>query len=353
MFAYTVASKLLTYPTQLASLSGRDLLFPALLDFAVTGVIIWAVAYMCSRTKKTFFGMVADTFGGVFSRIVACLFALFFLFCALFPILEQKQYVHAIFYDTVPSLIVFLPFFAFSVYAACKDFLNIGRCADICFPIFAIAIFCILIMSFGEVRLDNLLPVLKTGAGGIFKGARYSLFRFTEPAYMLFFVGRFDYKKGDAAKITLSYAAAGALTIITLAAFYGIYSGLAVDTQFAISKLSLYFPAINVVGRVDLVALYALEIVQLFALALNIQLAVYCIKTCIYMRDFKKEGKYFAPVCSLSVNAVLFVLVILLNHSFTDVAQAFAKWGWIPALAFAFVVPVICWALKKGGGYER
>ena len=42
MLMYTAVSKLILYPTVLSYESGRDLLFSALLDFAVQGVIIWA-----------------------------------------------------------------------------------------------------------------------------------------------------------------------------------------------------------------------------------------------------------------------------------------------------------------------
>ncbi|MDE6001062.1 MAG: hypothetical protein K2G96_01880, partial [Clostridia bacterium] len=111
MLAYTAASRLLLYPTNLSMLCGRDLLFPALIDFGVQAVIVWAIAYLCSRTDKTFFGLIEGTLGNITARIVYGLFALFFIVCTIIPLFEQKLYVHAIFYDTVPSLLVFLPFF--------------------------------------------------------------------------------------------------------------------------------------------------------------------------------------------------------------------------------------------------
>ena len=62
------------------------------------------------------------TLGKVVARIIYGLFALFFIVATVIPLFEQKVYVQAIFYDTIPSLLIFLPFFAFSVYAACKGF---------------------------------------------------------------------------------------------------------------------------------------------------------------------------------------------------------------------------------------
>ena len=132
MLAYTAAAKLLLYPTILSQLCGRDLLFPAALSFLTEGIVIWSVAYLCSRTDKTFYGLLQNTLGTVVARIIYGLFALFFLMSALVPVFEQKQYVHNIFYDTVPSIGIFLPFFVFAAYAASKKLINIGRCADVC-----------------------------------------------------------------------------------------------------------------------------------------------------------------------------------------------------------------------------
>lgn len=161
MIAYTAATKLLMYPTILSQLCGRDLLFPAALSFLIGGIVVWAVAYLCSRTDKTFFELLQGTIGNIGARIVYGFFALFFLLAVLVPIFEQKQYVHNIFYDTVPSIGIFLPFFAFAVYAASKKLTNIGRCADICLPIFLVCMAVLFAMAFSEVQWDDFLPVLK------------------------------------------------------------------------------------------------------------------------------------------------------------------------------------------------
>ena len=347
MFMYTFATKVLTYPSALAATAGRDLIFSALIDFAISGVVIWSLAYMCSRTQMTFFEMLKATFGRVGMIITGVLFALFFTFSAFFPLFEQERYVHAIFYDTIPSYLTCLPFFAFAVYAACKGFTNIGRCADLCLPVFVLSVVFIFTMCVSEINFEHMLPILKTPASGIFAGALKNAFRFTEPAFMLFFVGRFKYKKGDAAKITLSYAGGALLVILTLFAFYGIYSDIAPDTPFAISKLSLFFSAINIVGRVDLIALYALEIVQLFALVLNIQLAVYCIKTCIYPDDSVYDRSDIMPFIAFCVNAALLAAVLLCDSLFSSVTAFYSDWGWIILVIFAVIAPLLCWALKK------
>ena len=338
MLVYTAVSKFVIYPTYLSYYTGRDLLFSALLNFAVQGVIVWSVSYLCSRTDKTFFVLLKDTFGTVVARIFYGLFALFFILSAIVPLFEQKVYVHDIFYDMLPSLLVFLPVFFFLVYASSKPFENIGRCADICLPLFLISMLLILVMSLPEVKFDNFLPVL-TQPKKVFSSSFANIFRFLEPAYLLMFVGHFKYKKGDAAKITLSYVGGAVFVLIVLAAFYGIYGGVAPTRQLAISKISLFFPAIDLVGRIDLFALYVLEIAMLFALVLNIQLAVHCISEC--------TGYKNRTVLSLAVNASLLIILIFCNNKFNAINVLFSEWMWIVYLLFANIFPLACWFLRK------
>ncbi len=338
MLIYTAVSKFILYPTQLSFTSGRDLLFSALVNFVLQGVIIWAVSFLCSRTDKTFFELLQGTFGNIVARIVYGFFALFFMVCAVIPLFEQKVYVHAIFYDMLPSLLVFVPIFFFTIYVSAKGFENIGRCADICLPLFLISMLLILVMSLHEVKWDNFLPMF-TQPKKVFEGSLANAFRFAEPAFLLMFMGHFKYKKGDAAKITLSYIGGAVFVMMVLAAFYGIYGDIAQSRQFAISKISLFFPAIDMLGRIDLLALYVLEITMLFALAINIQLAVHCIEEC--------TGYKNRAILSLAVNAVFLVILIVFDNNLHAINTIWSKWMWIVFLIFANAIPLASWLLRR------
>ena len=339
LLCYNAVSKMLLYPTVLSHYCGRDLLFAALIDFAVQAVVVWAVSFLCSRTGKTFFQLLEGTFGNIFARIIYGLFALFFIAATIVPLCEQKLYVHTIFYDTVPPLLIFLPFFFFSIYAAGKKFTNIGRSADVCMPIFVLSMIFVFSMSVLEIKWNSFMPVLKTPVKDLFGGALGTVFRFAEPCYVLMFMGHFKYKKGDAAKMTFSYIG-GALTVLLfLFTFYGIYGDIAQSRQFAVSKISLFFPAIDTIGRIDFIALYILEIVMLFALVLNIQLALHCVMKC--------TGYQNRAVLSLAVNAALIILVVIFDHGFNNLHTFYAKWMWIAFAVFANAIPVLAWTLRR------
>lgn len=339
LIAYNAVTKLIVYPNEIAQICGNALLFPAALNVLLQTAVVWSIAYLSSKTDKTFFRLIEDSLGRVVSRIVAGLFALYFLAFTVLPMVEQELFVHEIFYDTIPALIVFLPFFFFSVYAGAKDLTNTGRAADVCLPIFAVTALCLFVMSVTEADFSNLLPVLKLPFAKLANGTSSGIFRFSESAFLLMFMGHYKYRKGDGAKITLSYFLGGLITLLFLAVYYGIYGELAANQPFAIAKLSIFFPAIDYIGRIDLIALYALDVVTLFAIVLSVQMCVHCLKIA--------TGYPNAAVWSLAVNAVLLVSIFVLDHKFTLVGAAFSGWFWIATLVFAYAFPVCGWALRR------
>lgn len=339
ILAYSTVTKLIIYPSFMAHAAGNALIFPALFSAVLQTVVVWAVSFLSSRTDKTFFELLKDTVGVIAAKVIFFLFALFFIFNAVVPMVEQQLLVRDAFYDTIPALVTFLPFFFFAVYAGSKRFTNSGRVADLCLPIFAVALACIFIMSIAECRADNLLPVLKQPFGEVAGATLASISRFTEPAFLLMYLGHFKYKKGDCTKITLAYAVSGLLVVAFLAVFYCVYGELAQTRPIALTSMSLYFSAIDLVGRIDLIAIYALDIVMLFALVLNIQMSAYCLEKTF---NWKNRAAYSLIICG-----VLLVITFICNNNFDYLQTVAGKWFWIVALIFADVVPLCAWALRR------
>ncbi len=339
LVAYNAATKLLLYPTNAASTVGNALVFSALFNLVLQTVIIWSVSFLSSRTDKSFFELLQNTFGNVVARIIYAFFALYFLASAVVPMNEQQILVHDAFYDTMPSLMVFLPFFIFSIYAGVKSFTNVGRCADMCFPVFVITFACFLIMSVTEGDFTNLLPVMRQPILKVAGLSLASLFRFSESAFLLMFMGHFKYKKGDAAKLTISYAAGGLAVIALMASFYALYGPLTPTRSFLVNNISVFFPIIGFVGRVDLFVVYAFDLVVLFAIVLNVQACVHCL--CL---TFNKNWRI---VYSLCANAVLITITFLANNNYTMLQKIAGDWLWIPAVLFAYLIPVLAWALRR------
>lgn len=346
MCVFNAAIKLMLYPTTMAAACGNALWLPVLADTAVQTVFVWAVCFLSSKTDKTFFELLKSAFGGAAARAVFAMLALYFALCTVVPMTEQQTMVHEVFYDTIPSLLIFLPFFFFSVYAGSRGLANAGRTAEVCLPIFAVTVVLLAVMGLLDCNFAALLPFLRQPASALLEGCAGGFFRFNEGAVMLLFMGHFRYRRGDAAKISLSCAIGGLIVAAVCAVFYAVYSDLAVVQYFAITKISIFFSAISLIGRTDLLAVYALDIAMLFAIVLNIQLATYCLS--------KVFARQWHPFFSLGINALLLALTLLFNNKFALVQRlGTSVLGWA-TLAFACFLPVLAWvAFAIGGRREK
>ena len=339
-------TKMIVYPAMLAYHAKNDLLLAALADFLLEGAVIALVMFLASRTDRTFFDLLQNTFGKIAAKIVYGLFAAFFLFSAILPVLEQKSFVLQVFYENVPSFLSFAPFFAVSFFASVKGFKSIGRAADIALPVTALSLAVILLLSLPQAEFAALLPVGGAGFRGIFSGSLYGLNWYTDCLYPLFFLGHFKYEKRGAAKVMLSYAAGAAAVLLFLAVFYAIFSDIALRQINTLAQISKYTTAFTTLGRIDLFFIFAAALPLVFYLCVPAQMCVHCIR---------KIVPAAGPVLPAAlVNGALLAAAVFLKYSFYEVQTLFTQKLWWVFALFCYALPELSLLLRRGngGGHE-
>ncbi len=331
-------TKMLIYPTTIAYTAKNDLLFSALINLAIEGVVIGLLMLLAKKTRLSFFGLVENTFGKVAAKIVYGIFALFFFISALLPLTEQKVFVMQVFYENVPSIISFAPFFFVSFYACVKGFKCIGRAADIAMPVFAVAFTVIMLLSVPHADFGALLPVEAVPFKSIVKGSLSSFNWFTDCAFLLFFMGNFEYEKNSAKRVIGSFAIGGAAVLLFLATFYGIFADIAVRQQNTIAQIAKYTTSFTSLGRIDLLFIFALTLVMIFYLCVPLQMCVHCVR--------KVFNDCRPAIPSAAVNALMLGMMILLNYFFNEMQQIMLR-GWYFYALFAYAVPLLALLLKK------
>ena len=331
--------KLVLMPTQLVLFSKNDLLFPALANFALQAGIIFLIMLL-SRSNKTVFELLRYTFGKLGAAILSLVLALFFLYAAFCPMLEQKLFVQGVFYDTLPSLVAFAPFFIFSAYLCAKPIFALGRIWDFLAPVAIIGFAGLMIFSIGQADYGALLPVGAGGGKGFFEGFAYTLSWFYDSAIVLLLMGGFRYEKGMAWKSLLSYLAGGAAVLLFLAAYYGIFSDIALRQTFAFAKISKYFAGVTVLGRFDYIFICMLSLVMAFYITIPLQACVVCLR--------ETTGQKGMPLWyAVGVNLILFAASYFSNfYNQTAIETVSVKLFWIFPL-FCCLVPLLCMLLRR------
>ncbi len=331
--------KLVIMPTQIVDYAQNDLLFPALINLLLQAGVIFCIMLL-SRSEKTLIQLLEYTFGKVVATVLYALFALFLLYSSLFPLIEQKLLVQSVFYDTLPSFTTFVSFFLLSTYVCAKPFARMGRVWDLLAPLSVVGFFGIILLSISNADFSALSPVGVSGAKGIFEGTAQSMLWFYDSAILLLLMGNFRYEKGMAQKAVFSYLAGGAAVLLFLAVYYGIFSDIAIRQAFTFAKLSKYFSAASVLGRIDYIFICLLALVMAFYAILPIQASTHCIyEIC--------RKKVHPALVSIPVNALLLFLLMALNFEPNLVLDVMAGNLFFLFPLFTVAVPLLCLLLRR------
>ncbi len=335
--------KFLEVPSLLSKYARGDILLPAILHILVQALVLLGVLYACSRSKKSLLERLQARLGkGII--VVYILYALYFVFAALLPLLDLEKFVYAAFFDTAPTTFSFGTFFILLAFLCTKGIKSIGRCADLCVFLFLLPFLALLGMSFFETDLSRLLPFFGTEFSGVAQAFARSTPHFADGALLLPLLAKLRYTEGDGVKITLGYFAGGVITLFFLAVFFGIFGSLAPREHYAFLKLAQYFPALDVIGRIDLIFIYLLTVVLLFYTCLPL---VYAVE--LTARVIGTEQKAL-PAALFSL--ALFILLLFINR-YHNAFYATISGRLFPVFwGIASLLPLLCLLLPTGKNEE-
>lgn len=296
-------SKLLETPSLLAYFSKGDLLLPALLHYILQSACLCLLLFACSKSEKPLLRLIDEKSKG-FALATYALLCAYLVFGNLFMLLDMDRFVNTAFFDTAPAASAFLLFFFLSAFICTKGEKAIGRSADLCAPIFLIAFFSLIFMASGECDLSELFPLFGTSPKDNLKAFYHSFVHFSDlPLLFLPVCGR-KWQKGEEQKVALSYVGGGAFVFVFLAVFYGVFGALAPRAAYAFDKIARYFSVLDVVGRIDLLLVYLVSIVLLYATALPLQLSSVAFRRAFALLQTDDEKRQKANVCyAIALNA--------------------------------------------------
>ena len=104
------AAKLLEAPSLLAKYAKGDLLLPAILHFLLQAGVLFAILCAISKSEQTLFERLQATLGK-WLRLFYVLYAVYFTFAAILPLLDLEKFTYAAFSDTEPTFVQLLYFF--------------------------------------------------------------------------------------------------------------------------------------------------------------------------------------------------------------------------------------------------
>lgn len=332
------AAKFLETPSVLSKYAEGDLLLPALLHFLFQSLVLLAIVYAASQSTISLSERLKTALGkGVY--LLYGLYAAYFLFSVILPLLDMEKFVYAAFFDTAPTSFSFGVFFFFSAYVCTKGVKSIGRSADVCLFLFLLPFLALLGMSLTEADFSNLMPLFGTDFSYTATAVRRTSPHFSDAVLLLPLIAKLRYQKGDGVKIMSGYWVGAAFTLLFLAVFYGLFGSIASREHYAFSKIAQYFPALSVVGRIDLIFIYLLTVVLLFYTCLPLQYTTQLFCDLLHV----KRKTYVSAV----FHFLLFLAVLFFNKYYNSFYQIISGNLFFIFLIIADMVPPFLIFLPK------
>ena len=251
-------------------------------------------------------------FGKAFTKVIYFIYAIYFLLKAFIPILEQKNTISLTFYESQPTLLIFMPYFIVGFYVILKGVNAFARSVEIISILWALGLIITLSLAIPAGEYASLLPLFQP-ANKILNGTFNSFLWFGDPLIILFISEFISDKKGLYKKTLIGYAVSVVATLLLVAVFYSIFQGIAERQYYAPIKMSKYSITLSNIGRLDYFGSLMFSVVSVYAMTLPMLIA-----TILINKIFNFKNNFIVP---LLVTATELVLVyIFQNEIFSNIA---------------------------------
>ncbi len=325
--------KFYVLPARVSGISGEGGWMSVAVNFLLDFLLLTCCVFIITLKQKPLYETSIESFGVPLTKITYFLYAFYFILKAFIPILEQKNTISLTFYESQPTLLIFMPFFVLAFYITAKGINAFTRSVEIMIWIFFTALLIIFALSISAGKYSSLLP-LSQPINKIGKGAYSTLIWFGDPVCILFLGDYLSSKKGLFKKTTIAYIISAVVTLLLIVVFYAIFSSIAERQYYAPIKMSKYSITLSNIGRFDYLGSVMFSTVSVYAICLPLLLSCVCLNRVF---NLKSTNLLFPSLVTI-VEAVC--LFIFQNEIFANIT--FVETYLLPFfLVMSYLLPAI------------
>lgn len=304
-------SKFYVLPARVSGVSGEAGYLSVALNFLLDFILLLICVYAVKLKEKSLYNTSIENFGVTLTKTTYFLYAIYFILKAFIPLLEQKNTISLTFYESQPTLLIFMPFFVLAFYITAKGVNAFSRSVELFIWVFFASLLIIFSLSVSAGEYSSLLPMSQPFSK-IGKGAYSVLLWFGDPLCILFLGDFLSSKKGLLKKTIIAYIISAVITLLLIVVFYSIFQGIAERQYYAPIKMSKYSITLSNIGRFDYLGSVMLSAISVYSICLPLLLSCLCLN-----KVFNFKSKLISPAIVTILEAVL--LFIYQNEIFTHI----------------------------------
>lgn len=305
-------TKFYTLPAIVSGASGEAGCQALLLNFIIDFLLLLTCVYIIkNQPKKCLYDTSCWYFGKPLTKLAFFVYAVYFIIKAFIPILEQKNTISLTFYESQPTLLIFMPYFIVAFYLVVKGVNAFFRSVEIISWLFVAGLIITLALSIPSAEFTALLPIVQP-AKKILHGSSTAFLWFGDPVSILFFEKFLSSKKNLTKKSVIAFSISALITVVLVAVFYSIFQSISQRQYYAPIKMSKYSLTLSNVGRLDYFAALLFSLVSVYAVTMPILLSNICL-----MQVFKVKKPFVTGTILVLCETVL--LFFFQNRIFENI----------------------------------
>ena len=277
--------KFYVLPAHVSAFSHEAGYLALLVSFSIDFLLLLICLYIVkNQPSSSVYETSVKLFGKTFTKIVFIIYAVYFLIKAFIPILEQKNTISLTFYESQPTLLIFMPYFIVGFYIILKGVNAFSRSVELISLLWAVGLLITLSLSIPAGEYASLLPIVQP-VKKVLLGTVNSFIWFGDPLAILFLAEFLIDKKGLYKKAIIGYVVGAVATIVLVMVFYAVFQGIAERQYYAPIKMSKYSITLSNIGRLDYFGSLMFSLVSVYSMTLPMLLATVCINKVINLKN--------------------------------------------------------------------
>ncbi len=303
IFMNIFAIKALSLPGILLDSVGTDGIF-VVAGVVVIELIAWAILIKCfvAFQKEGMRGILEKVIGKVGTKIVYFIVLALFLCKLLFSFNGSALFLHDTLYDEVTWLFTVVPTILLCGFVAYRGIKTVGRTSELVFIFIFIGLLFSYALSFIELEIDGILPILTTPIGEMISAAVKTSVYYGNYLFVFLLIGSVKIEKDFNKKIIFWIALSIGMILTFLFVFYSIYNEPGSVHKYAITDITEFTIKIGLFSKID----WFVSILMLTLLFLEGTIFLYAIFTCAsVIIPVKKKNVLFVIVSVVLIIAYL------------------------------------------------
>ena len=336
IFIAIISTKLLSLNSIISYDMDNNAWFVFFISFFIDFLFSLIFIYLIKRIDKPILEYIKEKFGAVFSITLSILIAIMFLMKTTQIMVDIYLFFVQLIYVEINRVVFIICFVVILFYYSSRYMQSIGRTIELLLYIILFSLVLSVVISFTQIRLDNLLPFLNIN---VIRTAKTTLIHnvwFGDFWFLFFMIGNIKIEKNTTKKIMWSYVTSAAIILVFTIIFTCVFGATASLHRVCVIDITEVTPRLINQARFNWLVDFTFPIALIIGLGLHINCVSICLKHII---NNKLKSK--TTISAVLATALELAICILFQFTFTSFYMFIKNYFCYANTIIQYVIPVI------------